>query len=240
MVQEKDPLAELIKAAEAGDPEAMSQLGTVLATADEKHRDLEGARRWLRAASEAGDLNAMFNLGVLYEKGLGVQADLSEAALWFWQAAEQGDSGARIKLGTMLIRGQGFATGSPVIQSVKASAEGGRPYAQTFLGKMFLDGVGLDQDDAQAESWFRKAAEQGDEGAAFNLVEMMTEGRTSETSEEELAAIFFDLGMAQLKNGNSVRAFDCLVSIKRISPRHFLAQRLENEIERANKAPSGH
>ncbi len=236
MVDEE--IKKLRQAAEAGQPEAMAVWGAALAAGEGVAQDLGEARRFLLGAAEAGNPDAMFNLGVLFQKGLGTPVDHQEAALWFWQAAEKGDSGARVRLGTMLLRGQGFPAGSPVLASVEASAEGGLPYAQAFLGKLYLDGVGVAQDDNVAERWFRRAAEHGEEGAAFNLLEMMVEGRTRETSEEELAGWFFSLGMVQVRQGNLVRAFDCLVSIKRIDPKHFLAQRLESEIEQANKSGS--
>jgi hypothetical protein len=51
-----------------------------------------------------------------------------------------------------------------------------------------------------------------------------------------VAQWFFDLGKRYMDTGDLVKAFDCLVNIKRIEPGSFLAQRLEDEIERANKA----
>jgi len=46
---------------------------------------------------------------------------------------------------------------------------------------------------------------------------------------------FFGLGRSYLITGDMVKAFDCLVSIKRIDPGNFLAQRLEDEIEKTNQ-----
>lgn len=229
-------LQALRKAAQAGDVEAQTALGTALAAGEGDERGREEAHLWLRKAATAGDVTAMFNLGILYEKGLGTPADNGEAALWFWQAAERGDTGARMKLGTMLIKGQGFAAGSAVVSAVEASVEMGNPYAQAFMAKLYLDGVGVAQDDASAERLFRLAAGRGDESAVFNLSEMMIEGRTEGTSEDEIADWFFRLGRANLEKGDIVKAFDCLVSIKRIDPGHFLAQRLEEEVEKANEA----
>ena len=225
----------LRQAAEDGDIEAQVAMGTMLASGEGGRHDPGEAVTWLRRAAQQGDTTAMFNLGVVYEKGLGTDQDQDEAALWFWQAAEQGDNGARMKLGTMLIKGLGFFPGSPATRAIEASADRGNPYAQSFYARLHLDGAGVEQDDASAERWFRLAADQGDESAIFNLGEMMVEGRTMETSEDEIGNRFFELGRFYLLNGNLVKAFDCLVSIKRVDPNHFLAQRLENEIERANQ-----
>jgi TPR repeat protein len=229
-------LEELISAAESGDAEAQTQLALLMATGEHMEEDMDGAFSWFTKAAAQGELTAMFNLGIMYEKGLGTQADLPEAALWFWQAAEQGDTGARMKLGTMLLMGRGFVEGSSVVKAIEASAEQGFSYAQAFLAKLYLDGLGVEQSDDLAEKWFRLAAEQGDESAIFNIGEMMAEGRTVITPEEEVAQWFFDLGKKHIQSGDLVKAFDCLVNIKRFDPENFLAQRLENEIERANEA----
>jgi TPR repeat protein len=178
----------------------------------------------------------MFNLGIILENGLGCDPEPDEAALWYWQAAEAGDTQARMKLGTMLIKGVGFSLGSPAIQAIEASAEKGYPYAQSFYAKIHLDGVGVESNPEAAEKWFRLAAVQGDESAIFNLGEMMADAMTILTPEEELSQWLFDLGMKNLQTGDLVKAFDCLVGIKRIDPDSFLAQRLEDDIERANQS----
>lgn len=235
MDERQKEIESLREAARTGDIEAQVTLGTVLATGEGGIKEQKEAVSWLRRAAASGDTTAMFNLGIVHEKGLGTAADRVEAALWFWQAAERGDTGARIKLGTMLIKGQGFAPGSPVVRAVEASVEAGNPYAQSFMARLHLDGIGVVQDDTAAEELFRLAARQGDESAIFHLGEMMVEGRSVQTSVDEIADWFFTLGRANLVKGDIVRAFDCLVSIKRIDPGHFLAQRLEEEIEKANK-----
>ena len=235
MSEIKEHIAELKKAAEAGVPEAQSQWGLLLATGDSVPQDIEKGLAWLRQAAEQGEITAMFNLGVILENGLDCEPDTDEAALWYWQAAELGDTQARMKLGTMLIRGRGFSAESPAVSAIEASAEKGLPYAQSFYAKLYLDGIGVEQNNETAEKWFRIAAAGGDESAIFNLGEMMATSMTVLTPEEELCQWFFDLGMKHLKTGDIVKAFDCLVGIKRIDPENFLAQRLEDDIERANQ-----
>ncbi len=136
-----------------------------------------------------------------------------------------------MKLGTMLIKGLGFAPNSPVTQAIEAAADKGILYAQSFLAKLYLDGVGMEQSDTEAEKWFTLAAEQGDESAIFNIGEMIAEGRDVTIPEDTVAQWFYDLGLQFIAQGNLVRAFDCLVSIKRFDPDNFLAQRLDDEIE---------
>lgn len=232
----KEHIDVLKKAAEEGDAEAQSQWGLLLATGDSVPQDVEGALSWLRKAAQQGEITAMFNLGIILEKGLGCEPNPDEAVLWYWQAAELGDNQAKMKLGTMLLKGQGFTQGSPAAQAIEASAEKGHPYAQSFYAKLHLDGVGVEPNSEVAEKWFRLSAVQGYESAIFNLGEMMADGMTVLTPEEELSQWLFDLGMKYLQAENLVKAFDCLVGIKRIDPESFLSKRLEDDIDRASQS----
>ena len=45
---------------------------------------------------------------------------------------------------------------------------------------MYAEGRGVEQDDVEAVAWYRKAAEQGDAAAQFNLGWMYAEGRGME------------------------------------------------------------
>ena len=51
----------------------------------------------------------------------------------------------------------------------KAKAEKGLAGAQSFLGDMYGDGLGVAKDEAEAVKWYRKAADQGYATAQFNL-----------------------------------------------------------------------
>ena len=48
-------------------------------------------------------------------------------------------------------------------------AQQGHSEAQFYLGRMYDDGNGMPQDDAEAVKWYRRAAEQGYASAQFNL-----------------------------------------------------------------------
>ena len=58
-----------------------------------------------------------------------------------------------------------------------ASAEAGAASAQYFLGMMYANGEDVPQDDAEAGTWYRKAAEQGHIEAKNNLGVMYADGR---------------------------------------------------------------
>ena len=75
------------------------------------------------------------------------------------------------------------------VTALKAMAEAGDPIAQTLLGSMYNSGEGVVQDNAIANSWFRKAADQGKLSAQFLL------GRNYEkgigTAQDYLAAAYW-------------------------------------------------
>jgi len=56
-------------------------------------------------------------------------------------------------------------------------AEQGDALAQTALGFMYRDGLGVSQDSAEAVRWYRLSAEQGDAGAQTALGSMYELGR---------------------------------------------------------------
>lgn len=80
--------------AEAGDPDAMVNLGILLVT----EGSLEEAEHWLGQAAEKGDARAMLLLGALL-----AEADrLKEAESWRRRAADTGDTNAMNNLGLLI------------------------------------------------------------------------------------------------------------------------------------------
>ena len=51
----------------------------------------------------------------------------------------------------------------------RKSADQGYAYAQTNLGYLYQNGLGVPQDRAQALAWYRKAADQGEAHAEINM-----------------------------------------------------------------------
>lgn len=52
---------------------------------------------------------------------------------------------------------------------IRIKTEQGDAESQNNLGAMYANGEGIVQDDKQAACWFRKAADQGEAVAQFNL-----------------------------------------------------------------------
>ena len=131
-----------------------------------------------RKAAEQGEPEAQYQLGNLYARGLGVARNYTEAAKWYRLAADQGYAPAQHWLGHLYARGQGLET---------AHAEAPEPLA-TEPGKTVPGQQGLWSDAAEAAKWWRKAAEQGDAGAQFDLGWLYAHGRGVETNYAQAVA----------------------------------------------------
>ncbi|NTV92097.1 MAG: sel1 repeat family protein [Chlorobiaceae bacterium] len=66
---------------------------------------------------------------------------------------------------------------SLTFQRIQREAAGGSAEAENKLGVYYAIGLGVTQDDYEAVTWYRLAAEQGYAEAQFNLGEMYEEGR---------------------------------------------------------------
>jgi hypothetical protein len=101
-------LAEAIKQAKTGDPEAMALL-----LGSEVEKNLPEARVWLLRAAEKGQRDAQAKLGAVWFLGLGGPVDFPQAVKWFNAAAEQGEVHAMGCLGFMYMTGSGVPLSAP-------------------------------------------------------------------------------------------------------------------------------
>jgi len=83
------------RAAEAGHPKAMSELGSQLQRSDDLNQKRESVE-WLLKAASLGDASGMVWLGFAYRQGDGVEVDFEESAEWFIKAVGAGDGHAMI------------------------------------------------------------------------------------------------------------------------------------------------
>ena len=79
---------------------------------------------------------------------------------------------------------------------------------------MHTNGRGIPQDDKQAVAWYRKAAEQGDAGAQFNLGVMYFNGR-GVPQDDKKAYVWFSVAAA---NGDANGAKNRDFAAKRLTP----------------------
>jgi hypothetical protein len=82
----KSALKVWMPAAEAGDPDAQTNVGEIFERGLGTEPNYAAALTWYRKAADAGYSRAQFNLGTMYEQGLGVEANQLEALNWYRRA----------------------------------------------------------------------------------------------------------------------------------------------------------
>lgn len=161
------------KAANAGNVQAMNNLGIV-------HRDGIGvgenpaeAFAWFEKAAKRGHVWAQFSTGKAYFDGAGVAKDLIEAEQWFGKAAEKDNANSVRMLGIIeYTRYQNSGNEGQARRAatwMRQAAGMGDVTAQYNLGVFYADGLGVPQDEAEAVRWYTRAATDGDSLAMLAL-----------------------------------------------------------------------
>jgi len=148
-----------LKAAEQGHSEAEYQLGLLYVQGVGTPRDYETGISWFRKAAAQDNIDAEYNLGYSFENGLGVKVDLAEAAIWYQRAGERGHVVSQNQLGMIC-----FTFRKDYAEAEKwfrRAAEQGSSPAENSLGVLYLQGLGVKQDNNAAFNWFQKSAESG-------------------------------------------------------------------------------
>lgn len=182
----KEALAALQHAADAGSSEAMHRLAIVFAegTAGASQNNARAVELFEKAAT-AGHRRAQINLGTLYFRGQGTQRDLVQARAWFEKAAADGDPYALYALGRAMEDSEGPAVGDPVRAAdlYRRAAEKGHPLAALRYGLALSEALGVKRDLAAAQYWMAHAQASGVAEAALALGDMAA--RTPATRDKD-------------------------------------------------------
>jgi hypothetical protein len=164
----------LLKAAEGGDAQAMTQLGNAFNDGRLGPRDPIVARQWFDKAAERGDADAMNMLGVFYHNGNGVPRDHQVARNWYQRAVERGNTQAMANLGVMYEFGQAVPQNySEAWRLFETAATRGNTFGMLHLGQMAEFGKGVNRDLKLASTWYAKAADAGNADAKWRVAIML-------------------------------------------------------------------
>ena len=94
-----------LRAAEAGDAAAMSNLGTLYYQGNGVAQDYQQALKWFLEAERSGNSAVQYILGYMYEMGFGTEKNISQASDWYQKAAENGDADAVERLAALQTSG---------------------------------------------------------------------------------------------------------------------------------------
>ncbi len=120
-----------------------------------------------REAADAGDTRAMNLLGDCYTHGTGVKVDFAEAFQLFTRASERKNYRALGKLGALYMTGNGVPAANPkkAAELFEKGARGGDSFSMFNYAQCLDQGLGTTKNGLQAQAWYRKSAEAGDERA---------------------------------------------------------------------------
>ena len=183
--------AEHLKAsAELGQPWGQVYYGGTLKKGVGVEQDLPAAVEWFRKSADQNCAVAFYELGVCYENGEGVEKNLDEAEAWYRKALEGGigeeaqaslDRVQKLKAEDTP-EAKALALYQQAIELfdrqdkdvecaelLRQSAELGYVWAQLFYGRFLCKGIGTALAPDEAVKWFRKAADQNNSAAFYEL-----------------------------------------------------------------------
>ncbi len=169
----------LQKASDGGDQQATSKLGRVKKE-QEKFEELS-------ASAQTGDIDAQYDVAMMYLKGRGVRQSGKQARKWLGKAAEQGDARAITRLGIVNYKGEDGPSDYPQALELFNRVSGTSALAQYYLGEIYANGAGVEQDYPVAIDWYKKAAEGGFDRALGKIINLEEELRVRELRQGQIA-----------------------------------------------------
>ena len=155
-------LTELLKRSDAGDPDAMSALVSLLAAEGylSDPADLDILERYiacLETLAENGDSDACIMLGDAFKDGTGVRQDPQEAIQWYEKAVERGEPFGNECIGMMYYAGDGIPKDYKKAFSYFTGNEGRKSFCTLYaLGEMYRCGLYVGQDERKACACYLK------------------------------------------------------------------------------------
>ena len=162
----------LARAARAGSREAMVRLAGRLEAGEGAPADPALARRWLEAAARRGEPTALAKLGTLVAALPVAEREAAAREMAAWALQHPAGSVAAGAPGPAPAEAAGGDAAH-----LRSLAEAGSPWAQTALGQALARGRLGPPDEAEAATWWLRAAARGDRLAQANLAEAFQAGR---------------------------------------------------------------
>ena len=113
-----------------------------------------------------GDAETQHELGVKYVNLSDSTVHRKKAEYWLGRAADNGLTKSQIVLGALLYQDGKI---DEALEQYRKAAEAGVDEAQYRLGTAYADGIGVEQDIAEAKKWLSLAADQGHYIASIKL-----------------------------------------------------------------------
>lgn len=148
--------------AEAGNYEAMYEIGRMYLWGTGVTQDSEIALKWLLRSAEAGNPEAIEYLGWVYQTGTYIEKDIEKATEWYKRTAKIWPSNGHVmySLGSIYEKGEEIEQdyGQALDWYTKA-ANVGNVAAMISIGDIYRLGKGITEDSTKAVEWYKRALE---------------------------------------------------------------------------------
>jgi len=124
--------------------------------------------------AENGNMESEYNLGIIYKLGYGVEKNDQLAEKYLKLSADKGYLDAKMSLATLYSDTARYQLAIPLYQSLTTEDDYGLAYYA--LGQLYLFGKGLDKDETQALTLFKKAANKNIVAANYSIGMMYLNG----------------------------------------------------------------
>ncbi|MEI8312975.1 MAG: tetratricopeptide repeat protein, partial [Verrucomicrobiota bacterium] len=168
MTRKTDPSGALkwfLKAADVGNTDAMVKAGEMIAKgAGDAAPDLAAGAKLFQRAADLQDPVAMYDLGECFLHGKGVAKDASRAVQLLSGAAAKHNARAMNLLGDLYKNGlPGTITPNPAeaFRLFSSAKDLGDLDAQGNLGVLYINGLGVNEDDKKAVELFKDGSDKG-------------------------------------------------------------------------------
>ena len=141
-----------IKAGEAGHVLSMRYAAKIYAS----DRNMEEAVKWYKKAADAGDQTALYELGEMYYWGFGGKRDHPLALSYLLKCGGIGD--ALYLTGRIYHEDMGVTRDdAKALEYLQKAVNAGDSESMAYLGRMYMEGNGVQQDIEKGEELFSKA-----------------------------------------------------------------------------------
>ena len=150
------------QAAEAGDADAMVQLGIMYISGNDIPEDRNKGFEYFKKAAEQDNADGYAGLGLCYENGLGTSGNIKLAVQNYKKAAEGGNTVSMIRLYNLYRQGEMVVQDpNAAIKYLRLAADSGDLEAMFYLGYEYGLGEIVETDNAAALEYLKKSADAG-------------------------------------------------------------------------------
>ncbi len=151
------------------------------------------AIHWYQKAIKAGSSDAVNAMGLMYKNGNGVSKDIKKAEEFFLQAVEKNNYDAYYNLAALYITNESQYPSyiNKAKRLLNLASDSGHALSMFGLGRIYLHGIGGEQDLEKARLWYQKAVDFGHKKSTYFLADLIRETSKGDLDELLLAGYYY-------------------------------------------------